>query len=105
MGAITGTKTYAGELAQEVKILHLTATIASASDVITLNAADHGGAVSIVGIMGHVITGGMDADFQALQVSYSGLAITVVSTQADGAAADEFTGTTIALAVLIKTTA
>jgi hypothetical protein len=105
MGAITGAKVYAGELAGEVRLLHLTATIAAASDTITLTAAAHGGVTEIVGVVGAVITGGMDADFQALQVSYSGLVITVVSKQADGAAADEFTGTTIALTLLVKTSA
>lgn len=105
MGAITGTKTYGGELAGEVKLLHLTATIAATSDTIALTAADHAGVVSIVGVVGAVITAGMDADFTSLQVSYSGLVITVVSKQADGAASDEFTGTTIALTLLIKTTA
>lgn len=105
MGAITGTKTYVGEFSGEVRLLHLTATIAATSDTITLTAASHGGVTEIVGVVGAVITGGMDADFQALQVSYSGLVITVVSKQADGAASDEFTGTTIALTLLIKTTA
>ena len=105
MGAITGTLTAGTEFAGEYKLLHLTATIASASDTITLTAADHGGVQSIVGIVGAVITAGMDADFTSLQVSYSGLVITVVSKQADGAAADEFTGTTIALTVLVKVSA
>lgn len=105
MGAITGTNQYAGELAGEVKILLLTATIAAASDTITLTAASHGGAVSIVGILGAVPTGGVDAAFMGLQVSFSGLVLTVVSVGADGLAATDFTGTTISLAVLIKTTA
>ena len=105
MAAITGTKQYAGELAGEVKLLVLTATIGSASDVITLNAADHGGAASIVGIVGAKLTAGVDAACTHLQVSYSGLAITVESFGADGLAATDFTGTTVAISVLIKTTA
>ena len=105
MGAITGTKTYAGELAGEVRLLHLTAPVASASDTITLTAADHGGVTEIVGIVGAVITGGLDDSFTALQVSYSGLVITVVTLEADGTASDEWTGTTIALTLLVKTTA
>lgn len=105
MAAITGTKVYAGEFAGEVKLLHITAPIGSASDVITLTAAAHGGVTEIVAVVGAVVTGGMDADFQALQVTYSGLAITIVSKQADGAASDEWTGTTVALTLLVKTTA
>ena len=105
MAAITGTKQYAGEFAGEVKILHLTATIGSTSDTITLTAADHGGAASIVGIVGAVITGGLDAAFTAIQVSYSGLVITVASFEQDGTVATDFAGTTVAISVLIKTTA
>lgn len=103
MGAITGTKTYGGELAGSVRIMHLTATVAAASDTITLTAAAHAGITSIVGILGAVPTGGVDAAFMGLQVSFSGLVITVVSVGADGLAATDFTGTTIALSLLYKT--
>ena len=105
MAAITGTKVYAGELPGETRVLHLTATIASSSDVITLTAAAHGGVTEIVGIMGAVITGGIDAAFSFIQVSYSGLDVTVASFGEDGLAATDFTGTTVAIALLIKTTA
>src|SRR3990167_7348833 len=105
MGAITGIKVYAGEWAGEVKILLVTAPVASASDTITLTAAAHGGATEIVGILGATITGGLDDFFTALQASYSGLVITVVTLEADGTVSDEWTGTTIALSLLIKTTA
>lgn len=105
MGAITGTSVYAGELAGETRLLHLTATVAASSDTITLTAADHGGVTSIVGIVGAVITGGLDAAFTFIQVSYSGLVITVASFGEDGLAATDFTGTTIALTLEIKTTA
>lgn len=105
MGAITGTKVYAGELAGEVKLIVVTAPVAATSDTITLTAAAHAGVVSIVGIVGAVITGGLDADFTALQASFSGLVITVVTKQADGAASDEFTGTTVSISLLVKTTA
>ena len=105
MGAITGTNAYAGELAGEVKILALTATIASASDTITLTAASHGGITSIVAILGGCITGGLDANFSSFQASFSGLVITVISIEADGTATDAWSGTTIALSLLIKTTA
>ena len=105
MAAITGTLVGNTEFAGEVKLLTITAPIGSASDTITLTAAAHGGAASIVGIVGATITGGMDADFTAIQVSFSGLVLTVVSKQADGAVSDEWTGTTVEIAVLIKTTA
>ena len=101
MGAITGTLAKCTEFAGEYKIYVITATIEATSDTITLTEATHG-ISEITGIVGAVITGGMDADFQALQVSYSGLVITVVSKQADGAAADEFTGTTVSITVLGK---
>jgi len=105
MGAITGTKTYSGELPGETKLLHLTATIASSSDEITLTAAAHGGVTEIVGIVGAVITGGIDAAFEFIQVSFSGLVITVASFGEDGLAATDFTSTTVAISLLIKTTA
>ena len=99
MGAITGTLLDSTAFAGGRKLVTVTATIASASDTITLTEATHG-IKSIKGIVGAVITGGMDADFTTIQVSYSGLVLTVVSKQADGAAADEFTGTTVAITVL-----
>ena len=105
MGAITGTLAGDTEFAGDYKLLVLTATIASASDTITLTAAAHGGVVSIAGIVGAVVTGGMDTDFSDLQVSFSGLVITIVSKQPDGAAADEFTGTTVSISVLVRTQA
>lgn len=105
MGAITGTVGAKTEFCGEHKLLVLTATVASASDTITLTAASHEGAVSIAGIVGAVVTGGLDAAFTAIQVSYSGLVITVVSLEQDGTAATDFTGTTVSIAVLIKTTA
>lgn len=105
MGAIVGTLAHSGELAGDVRILHLTAPIAAASDVITLTAAEHGGVTSIVGVLGAVITAGMDSAFMFLQVSYSGLEITVASFGEDGLAASDFTGTTVAITLLVKTTA
>ena len=89
MGAITGTKTVLTEFAGKYKILHLTATLAATSDSITLTEATHGITV-ITGIVGANIKTGMGANFQTLQVSYSGLVITVVSKNAAGAAATTF---------------
>jgi len=105
MGAITGTLAGNTEFSGEVKLITVTAPVAASSDTITLTAASHGGAVSIVGIVGATITGGLDAAFSMIQVSYSGLVITVASFEQDGTAATDFTGTTVEIALLIKTTA
>lgn len=105
MGAITGTLVGNTEFAGEVKLIVVTATVASASDEITLTAAAHGGAVSIVGIVSCVVTGGLDAAFLYTQASFSGLVITIVSLEADGTIATGFSDTTISVAVLVKTTA
>lgn len=103
MGAITGTLAGNTEFGGNSKLITVTAPVASASDTITLTAAAHGGVKSILGIVGAVITGGMDAAFTSIQVSYSGLVITVVSKGEAGADATDWTGTTISLGILIKT--
>ena len=102
MGAIIGTLADKTEFGGEYKLLYITAPVAATSDTITLTAALHAGASSIVGVTG-VITGGMDVAFTTIQVSFSGLVITVLSLEADGTAATDFTGTTIGLLVLVKT--
>ena len=89
MGAITGTKTVLTEFSGVNKILHLTATLGANSDTITLTVATHG-ISTIVGIVGSVIKTGMAATFATMQVSFSGLVITVVSKNAAGAAATTF---------------
>lgn len=101
MAAITGTLTGNTEFGGTTKIVTVTAPVGSASDTITLTAAAHGGATAIVGILGATITAGADAAFSYLQVSYSGLVITVVSFEQDGTAATDFTGTTVEIAVLV----
>jgi len=99
MGAITGVVDSSTVFAGEKKLVSLTATVAAASDTITLTEADHG-ISSIDAIVGLVITGGQDAAFTAVSASYSGLVITVTSVEQDGTAATDFTGTTIAVTVL-----
>lgn len=101
MGAVTGTLAKATEFAGDYKLVTITATIASSSDTITLTAASHG-ISEIAGIVGAVITGGLDAAFTNIQVSYSGLVLTVASVKQDGTAATDFTGTTVAITVLGK---
>lgn len=100
MGAITGTLAKRTEFGGDYKLFVVTATCAAASDTVTLTAATHG-ISEITGVVGQV-TGGMDADFATIQVSYSGLVITVVSKNAAGSAATDFTGTTIELWVVGK---
>ena len=100
MGAITGTLVKRTEFGGDYKAFVITATVAAASDTITLTAAAHG-ISEIVGVQG-VITGGLDAAFSYLQISYSGLVITVASFEQDGTAATDFTGTTIELLVIGK---
>ena len=99
MGAITGTKVKLTEFSGVEKILVVSATMAAASDTITLTQATHG-IGTITAIVAVQVTGGMDADFQTVMASFSGLVITLTAKQADGAAADEFTGTTVNVTLL-----
>jgi len=99
MADITGTKLEGTELAGKYQLVVVTATVASASDTITLTAATHG-ITAITAIVGAVVTGGLDAAFTNIQVSFSGSVLTVASIEADGTAATNWTGTTISVAVL-----
>lgn len=101
MGAITGTLAKRTEFSGDYKLYVITATVAAASDTITLTAATHG-ISEIAGIVGLVITGGQDAAFTAVSASFSGLVITVTSVEQDGTAATDFTGTTISVTILGK---
>jgi hypothetical protein len=100
MGAITGTLALGtGMTGASYKICVITATVASASDTITLTAATHG-ITAITGIVGAVITGGQDAAFTAIGVSFSGLVLTVTSVEQDGTASTDWTGTTVSITVI-----
>jgi len=101
MGAITGTIAKTTEFSGQYKILCLTATVASASDTITLTEADHG-VSEIAAIVGCVITGGQDAAFTAVSASFSSLIVTVTSVEEDGTASTAWSDTTIALTLLVK---
>lgn len=99
MAAITGT------LVSQIlsrgagtKQIQITATLTSASDTITLTAATHG-IRAITGIVGAVVTGGLDAAFTSIQVSFSGLVLTVVSLNEAGISATDWTGTTVSITV------
>jgi hypothetical protein len=89
------------ELGGDCKLYIITATVAAASDTITLTQATHG-VSEIYGIVGATVTAGMDNAFTNIRVSFSGLTLTVASIKATGAAADDFTGTTITVALLGK---
>lgn len=104
MGAITGTLVGNTEFAGKFKVITLTAPVAANSDTITLTAAAHGGVKSIVAILGAVVTGGLDSAFTSLQVSFSGLVITVASFDQAGSVATDFTGTTVSIALLVSMT-
>ena len=101
MAALTPTvQTGPTELAGEYRLLHLTATLESASDTITLTEATHR-CTTIAGIVGLVITGGQDAAFTAASASYSGLVVTITSVEQDGTASTAWTDTTIAITLLV----
>ena len=99
MGAITGTLGVGTEFGGAYKLVTVTATVAATSDTITLTEATHG-IKAITSIVGCVVTGGLDAAFTAVQASFNGLVITVVSLEQDGTAATNFTGTTISVTVV-----
>lgn len=98
MGAITGTLGVGTEFSGNKKIAYITATVASASDTVTLTTATHGFTSLDVAIP--IITAGYDAAFTHVEASVSGLVITVTSEEADGTAATDFTGTTVGLLVI-----
>lgn len=98
MGAITGTLAVSTPLAGK-RFITVTATLASASDVITLTLADHG--VRTIYFAQAVMESGADAECMAgLQTSFSGLAVTVVSQVAAGTASTAW-GNTIRLLILV----
>ena len=99
MAAITGTLAVGTEMCGKYKLVTVTATVGSASDTITLTAATHG-ITAITSIVGAVITGGQDAAFTGISVSFSGLVLTVTSVEQDGTASTEWTGTTVSITVL-----
>jgi len=102
MAAITGTKVKLTEMSGIHKILVITATIGSSSDTIDITKASHG-VEEIVGVLGAVITAGLDAAFSYLQVTRTDAnTLTVASFEQDGTVATDFTGTTVEIALLCK---
>ena len=97
---IIGTKQLLTEFAGQYKLVTITAPIAATSDTIAITLAAHG-ITTVYAIVGATITGGQDAAFTNVQVTKtSGTSLTVLSKKATGAAADEFTGTTVVISVL-----
>ena len=102
MAAIAPTYASIAGVSPNSNLVSVTAPVGSSSDTITLVQATCG-IQSIANIVGWAITGGLDIAFCFLQVSFSGLVITVASFEQDGTVATDFTGTTIAVTVVGNT--
>jgi len=97
--AATGTLVVGTELAGTYKLLSITGQLAAASDTITLTEATHG-ITTIDGVVGS-LQGGLTANLSFMQVSHSGLVITIVTKKADGTtSASAFTSAIVNLLVL-----
>ena len=101
MGAIAGTKVIDSELAGDWKILVKTVVPAAASDTLTLvRATDK---VTEIAAVIATLEGGLDANLTLLQVSFTGLVITIKQLKADGAtAADNWTDAVIRLVIIAR---
>jgi hypothetical protein len=100
MAALTGVKVVDSELSGDYKILVKTIAVpTTASDTLTLvRATDK--ITEIVAVI-PVFEAGLDAACTLLQVSFSGLVITVKSLKADGAtAADDWTAVSVRLIII-----
>ena len=100
MAALTGTKVVDTEFSGDYKILVKTIAVpTTASDTLTLvQATDK--VTEIVAVI-PVFEAGLDAACTLLQVSFSGLVITVKSLKADGAtAADDWTAVSVRLIII-----
>lgn len=103
MAELSETLVSSTEFAGNFKLIVVTAAVGSDSDTIVLTEAQTG-CRSIVGVIGAVITAGADAEFCLLEVSVSELTITISPLGENGEAATDFTGTTVSITVLGKTT-
>jgi hypothetical protein len=101
MGALTGVKVIDTEFSGDWKILVKTVTPAAASDSLTLvQATDK---VTEIAAVIPVLEAGLDAALTLLQVSFSGLVITIKQLKADGAsAADNWTDAAIRLIIIAR---
>ena len=101
MGALEATKVIDSELSGDWKILVKTVTPAAASDTLTLvRATDK---VTEIAAVIPVLEAGLDAALTLLQVSFSGLVITIKQLKADGStAADDWTAASIRLIIIAR---
>ena len=85
MAALTATKVIDSEFAGDYKLLIKTVTPTTLSDTLTLvRATDK--VTEIAGVVGQIETG-LTTTFADLQISFSGLVITIASFKADGTTA------------------
>ena len=98
MGAITGTLAGTTEFGGDYKVLKITCTPAAASDTVTLTEATH--KISEILYVIPKLTAGYDAALAGIFATYSGLVITVVTINASGTAATDWTGATAELLVI-----
>ena len=98
MGIVVGTLAKATEFAGRYKFLRITYTPVGTPDTITLTAAAHG--ISTILFVIPKLTAGYDANLTNIFATYSGLDITVATTLATGAAADNWAGATAELLVI-----
>ena len=99
MAAITPTYTAIAGVSPNFNLVTVTAVPGANSDTITLVQGTCG-IQSIAGIVGHVITAGLDAAFSYLAISFSGLVLTVLSFDEAGTVATDWTAAAIAVTVI-----
>ena len=99
MAAITNPGNIPTEFAGDFKLLNFNELpVTTASDTLTLTEADNK-ILTIENVVGS-ISGGQDAAFTALEVSFDGLVITINSVEQDGTPATDFTDATVNLMVI-----
>jgi hypothetical protein len=99
MAVLTPTKIAATEFGGDLKLYICTATLESASDTITFVAATHKFR-TIYAVIPY-FQGGMDAEAQTVQASFSGLTVTLVSKNAAGAGSSAWTDTVVRLVLVV----
>jgi hypothetical protein len=97
--ALTPTKVAMTELSGDLKLYVATVVPTSESDTITFVAATHKFR-KIYGAWG-VIQAGLDANFALLQISFSGLVVTIANFEADGTVGTDWTSAVIRLFVVV----
>lgn len=104
MAELTETLIASTEFAGKFKLILVRATPGSASDTIVLTEAQTG-CTELAGVIGATLTAGADAALQSLQVAVSSMTITITSFNEAGTAATDWTGASVDIAVLGKTSA